>query len=104
MYLTGEAGRQAVIHQEARLVRRDGLDDIQEYFFHGLGKDMDRVHTRQVVRDIWPGQDFRQFRFDDVTQFLMNQGWQKRRSVRIDEKITAGFVRQFEKEEANEID
>ena len=98
-HLEGEALRQAKIHQAARMMSRDGMEEIRDFFVDGPGKDLNRVHTRDIVKEIWPGQEYRQYRFDDVTHYLSNNGWEKKKSLYIEGKTTTGFQRIIDEDE-----
>ena len=75
------------------------MEEIIEYFTLGPGKDLDRVHTRDVVKNIWQAQEYRQYRFDDVTHYLTHNGWEKKKSLYIEGKTTTGFQRIIDEDE-----
>lgn len=92
-YMQGKALVEAQQHQEDRVLGRVGLEEIGEFFLHGAGADMDRVHTRDAAKQIWPGQPIKQHHLDDITHYLNSTNWLRKRQVNIDGKNATGFIR-----------
>ena len=96
-YMQGDALREAQRHQEDRVVGRAGLEEIADYFLYGPGSEAERVHTRQVAKQIWPNIPIKQFQLDDVSHYLESFGWTRKAQVKIKyptgEKNASGFLR-----------
>jgi predicted P-loop ATPase len=92
LYLEGAEQRAAMVEQEARVMGSAEMEEIREFFNGGPGTSLARIHTRKVIKAIWPGEPFKQYRYDDLTQYMKNIGAIKKKSLRVDGKVASGFI------------
>jgi predicted P-loop ATPase len=91
-HLTGEALRLAKEYQAARIVGNERKSEVDRFFQYGAGKTMDKFHTADVLRKIWPTErKFTQYHRDSLAEYMKAQGWESSRGIRIDNKQSTGW-------------